>query len=552
MRFIKVFGLGFAIVLTGWTGLSGQAAAEDAAAATWHFAGSAQLAGNTNFDNAKKILTLASSLEFQNLVLNRFSSWLGKSLFSATNDDPASPLRPLLDDLLSAESFWALGGASNGPLNFIVALRLDDQRAQAWQDALTKVMGKPGSVFALEDPSFPGRQWKLAGGQSLWMVRAKDWLVAGRGDNLGSLQAQYIREAITNGRPGPALNQSWLEADLDWPRLAHWLPNFPRILQLARTKISLTARNQSLFMSANVVYPKPISWKFDPWRVPTNIIHDPLISFTAGQDIAAYMDPGEPLSHLTDNPLAGQYYIWGLAEMALETYGTWPVADATNSLRRLATEAAAAFNPALKQIGGGEMRWQPEQQALLWANVSPMLFPTLQAAPATNDQYLLASLFPLIPRNKPIPGELLQQILGHTNLVYYDWEGTGQRLMQWQLQSGMLPLFTAKTNPPPPPPPAAATNNPPALPRTRSPLNIEENWLTGLTPMLLDRETITEITRTAPAELTIARKSPFALSSVELVLLSHWLSDTGSPGINPYLLPQPAKMTGPGINPTSP
>jgi hypothetical protein len=69
--------------------------------------------------------------------------------------------------------------------------------------------------------------------------------------------------------------------------------------------------------------------------------------------------------------------------------------------------------------------------------------------------------------------------------------------------------------------------------------------------MLVDLETITEITRTAPAELTVARKSPFALTSLEIVLLSHWLSGTGSPGINPYLLPRPAKVTGPGI-PNSP
>jgi len=549
MRFIKVFGLGFAIVFSAATEGFGQAAAEDNAAATWHFAGSAQLADNTNFDNARKILTLAPSLEFQNLVLNRFSSWLGRSLFSPTNDDTASQVRPLLDDLLSAESFWALGGASNGPLNFVLALRLDDPRAQAWQAALPKVMGKPGSDLALKAQSFKGWQWKLAGGQSLWLIRAKDWLLTGNGDGLLALQTQYLEQLSQNDRPGPALNQSWLEADIDWPRLAHWLPDFPRILQLARAKISLTSRNQSLFMSARVIYPKPIPWNFDPWRVPTNIIHDPLISFTAGQDIAAYMDPGEPLSHLTENPLAGQYYIWALSEMALQTYATWPVADATNSLRRLVTETAAAYNPALKQSGGGEMRWQPERQALLWANVSPGLFPTVQVAPETNGQYLLASLFPLVPRNKPIPADLLQQFLGRTNLVYYDWEGTGQRLMQWQLQSGMLPILARQPMPPAAP---VATNNPPAVPRTRSPLQIEENWLTGLTPMLLDRETITEITRTAPTELTVARKSPFAFSSVELVLLSHWLSDTGSPGINPYLLPAPAKMTGPGIQPPSP
>jgi hypothetical protein len=35
-------------------------------------------------------------------------------------------------------------------------------------------------------------------------------------------------------------------------------------------------------------------------------------------------------------------------------------------------------------------------------------------------------------------------------------------------------------------------------------------------------------------------------------LLSHWLSGTGSPGINPSLLPPPARMSGPGINPGNP
>ena len=444
MRFIKVFGLGFAIVVLGWAGSSGQAAADDNVAATWHFAGSAQLRDNTNFDNAKKILTLAPSLEFQNLVLNRFSSWLGRSLFSVTNDEPASPLRPLLDDLLSAESFWVLGGTSNGPLNFIVALRLNDERAKAWQEALRKLNNPPG----------------------FRTTRSKDWLMVANGRDLEERSGQYLQQVNETGRPGPALNQNWLEADIDWPRLAHWLPNFPHILQLARTTISLTARNQSLFMTAKVSYPKPMPWKFDPWRVPTNIIHDPLISFTAGQDIAAYMDPGEPLSQLTDNPLAGQYYIWALSEMALQTYGAWPVADATNSLRRIATEAAAAFNPGLKRIDGGEMRWQMEGQTFVWANVSPGMFPTLQVSSETNGQYLLVSFFPLLPKNKPIPADLLEQIAGHTNLVYYDWEGTGQRLMQWQLQSGMLPILPRAARPSPTP---VATNPPPAVPRPRSP-----------------------------------------------------------------------------------
>jgi hypothetical protein len=552
MCLLKSLGLGLAIVFLGSGEVFGQEANGDNLAATWHFAGSAQLANNTNFDNVKKILTLDSSLEFQHLALNRFSSWLAKSLFAATNDATA-PLRPLLDDVLSAESFWALGGTPNGPLNFMVALRLEEKRAQAWNSALDKVIGGAEAGGAMAATGVvPGRQWKLAGGQSFWTVYSKGWLLAGYGDDLGALRAQYLEQLSQNGRPGPALNQTWLEGDLDWPRLAHWLPDFPRILQLARAKISFTAQNQSLLMSAKVIYAKAMPWKFDPWRIPSNIIHDPLISFTAGQDIAAYLDPGEPLSQLTENPLAGQYYVWALGgpgEIGLQTYGAWPVAAASNSLPRIATEAAAAFNPALKQMRAGELRWQPERQTLLWANLGPMLFPTLQAAPETNGEYLLLSFFPVIPRKKPAPDDLFQQILGHTNLVYYDWEGTGQRLMQWQLLSGMLPVLPRT---PAAPPPAASTNNPPGLPRPRPPLVVEENWLTGVTPMLVERETITVITRTGPAELTVVRQSPFALTSLELVLLSHWLSGTGSPGINPYLLPAPAKVTGPGINASGP
>lgn len=562
MRFLKTLGLGLAAVWAGCSDTPGNAAVEDSVAASWHFAGSADLANNTNFDNIKKTLTLAPSLDFRNLALTRFSGWLGKSIFLTTNEEALAALRPLLDDVVSAESLWAAGGASNGPLSFMVALRLNEARALAWQAALPKVTGGPGQSFQAQ--GFTGQQWKIAGGQSFWLIRAKDWLLAGGGDDLRALQTQYLQQISQKGRPAAALNPSWLEADLDWPRLAHWLPNFPRILQLARTKIIFTAPDQSLFMSAKVIYPKPVAWKSQPWRIPTRIIRDPLISFTAGQDLAAYLDPGEPLAKLTDNPLAGQFFVWALGEMGLQSYAAWPVADATNSLQRVAAEGTNIFNPAFKQKAWGELRWQPERKALLWANLCPILLPTLQIAPETNGQYLLASCFPIALRNKPAPEALFQQFIGRTNIVYYDWEGTGNRLEQWRLLSGMLPVLprvqtpasAAKSTSRPTAArsasPSASTNNPSAQPRVRPPLIVVENWLSGVTPMLRDHNTVTEVTRTGPAELTVVRRSPFGVTSIELVLLSHWLSGTGSPGINPSLLPPPARMSGPGINPGPP
>jgi hypothetical protein len=562
MRFLKTLGLGLAAALAACSNTPCGAAGDDIAAASWHFAGGADLANNTNFDNIKKTLTLAPSLDFRNLALTRFSGWLGKSIFLTTNGGAEAALRPLLDDALSAESVWAVGGASNGPLNFMVALRLNEARAQAWQAALPKVTGVPGQSFQAQ--GFTGQQWKIAGGQSFWLVRAKDWLLAGGGDDLRALQTQYLQQISQKGRPAPVLNPSWLEADVDWPRLAHWLPNFPRLFQLARTKITFTAPDQSLFMSAKVIYPKPVPWKFEPWRIPTRIVRDPLISFTAGQDIAAFLDPGEPLAKLTDNPLNGEFFVWALGEMGLQSYGAWRVADATNSIQRVAAEATNIFNPAFKQNNWGELRWQPERKTLLWANLCPILFPMLQIAPETNGQYLVVSCFPLELRNKPAPEALFQQFTSRTNVVYYDWEGTGNRLEQWRLLSGMLPVLprvqmlpgaansTNRSTAARSVTSSASTNNSATQPRVRPPIIVVENWLSGVTPMLRDHDTVTEITRTGPAELTVVRRSPFAVTSLELVLLSHWLSGTGSPGINPSLLPPPARMSGPGINPGNP
>jgi hypothetical protein len=70
-----------------------------------------------------------------------------------------------------------------------------------------------------------------------------------------------------------------------------------------------------------------------------------------------------------------------------------------------------------------------------------------------------------------------------------------------------------------------------------------------LTPLLMAENTVTEVTRTAPAELTVVRSSPIGLSSLELILMSHWFTGTGRPPVNLSLLPPPARVTGPGIPP---
>ena len=73
-----------------------------------------------------------------------------------------------------------------------------------------------------------------------------------------------------------------------------------------------------------------------------------------------------------------------------------------------------------------------------------------------------------------------------------------------------------------------------------------ENWLAGLEYAL--GNTVTEVTRTAPDELTVVRSAPFVFTGLELVWLSHWLADVPAGPVNMNLMPK-AKMSGPGMPP---
>src|ERR1019366_8142400 len=96
----------------------------------YHFLGAAQLAENTNAALATKVFTLPSTLRFEDLALNRLSASLAESLHFQSNAATVALLRPLLDDMLRAESTTSVGGPSGKPVNYAVAIHLDARRTQ--------------------------------------------------------------------------------------------------------------------------------------------------------------------------------------------------------------------------------------------------------------------------------------------------------------------------------------------------------------------------------------------------------------------------------------
>ena len=504
----------------------------------YHFLGAAQLAESTNVAIAKKVFALPSTIRFEDLVLNRLSASLAESLHFQTNQQTVSLLRPLLDDLLRAESIASMGGSTGKPISCVLAIHLDTQRAQVWQQNLKRASHGPGEELRAE--TFSGWQWNKGANDSFWMVPARGWLLVGRGGDLASVRSDYLQQIRKSGRPGPALDFNWFEADVDWPRLANWFPLSSCPLKLGRTQTAISAEKGSFHMTSQVTYPEAIQWAPQPMRLPTGLVRQPLISFATGQDVEPFLKSDETLSRFCTNPLSNQFYFWSMGQMPFQSYVAWPEDNPGNTMKELSSQALAALNPKLKALNGTELRWNPAQTQIAWTKVQ-LTTPLLQPAPASNGQFLVGGLFAVTKGTGPVPDDLWEQFKGRTDLVYYDWELTGPRLRHLLTVTQVLPILQALgVGPAEPLLAEASPAKTLAAPGVESRLNTQEQWLVGLTPLLPN--TITEVTKTGPGELTVLRNSPFVFSSLELILLSHWLSDTPAGPLDWSLLPQ-AKVT---------
>jgi len=470
----------------------------------YHCAGGSQLAGDSHLVTLQKVRALRWTTNLQNLARIRFCSLLTNSLQLGNNPLSVSLLEPLLGDVVEAESLGSFGGASASGPSFILALHVGAQRAQLWQDSARKIFGGDGKEFASQP--FSGRRWKSGAPNSFWIIPARDWLLAGCGNGFSVLQVEYLNQIKAQGRPVPALANNWLEADITSTLLGGWF----RRLKPASIRITVTPDEDNLQIAAKVLEAEAIPWQSDVWQIPKDLMRGDIISFTAGQNVAAFLNVNPALSHLAGNPLTNQFYFWALDQVPLLNFMAWPAANASNALQSLASEAPSALNPELKRFNGTELAWFPEARKLICRNIRS-LTPVLEAVQNKDGQFLFLSSFPRPPKAKPVPDALLAQIQGRTNLVYYDWELTGRRLMEWQILRGMI-----------------ANRSRPQKSDGEDGTLIENNWLVGLEPLAINAMTVTEITRLAPNELLVKRKAPLGFTSLEIVLLADWLCDANS------------------------
>lgn len=483
---------------------------------SWHWLGTAQLATNSQAAPWKAYGDEPAFGELWRQTahkLSRTPGELARNLRAPGTDDFAALFEPMLDDLLRHESAALLRRLSNQTPEFALALRLPDARAQAWQTNLATVLSAWTTLVPQPAGAGAPPGWELKKHDPpnrLRFNRANGWVLLSAGQDELSLHGEFLSAIQKQGRPPGATGTNWLTLLADWPRLQTVLP-MPFPVAMPAMDLALNARkdalgSNNLRLAMLWKFDQPHQWKHEPWRFPTNLIRDPLISFTAAQGIAPLLRAWPEFARFKVEPTPNQAYVWALSQIPFQTFLAMPYRNPTNLLARVAPEVAAAYNPAITQQRLGSLYVTTNSPGLAWRGL-PFLVPFIQGVTEPSGDFLVSGLFTKSPQTNPAPAELLSQVLTRTNLAYYDWEVSEPRLQQWR-QMGQLFQVVRRQ-------PQLKSNMP------------SYRVLNRLMPGL--GNTVTEVTVTSPTEMSFLRKAPVGLTGFELTALAFWLESTNFP-----------------------
>lgn len=477
-----------------------------------HFAGATQVSADTNAVAFTKLWCSPEALALRDQTLDKLSraphAWF-RSQLSPGAGDGTKQLRPLLDDLSGAEWFLQVRDGANGSPEYALAIRLDSGRAQLWQANLKSVLEAWTGMAVQKIPN----GWSLKKHlppDLIRFVRAGDWVVFGLGQDALPMNDELVRHVTAEKRPAPVEKNAWLTADLDWPRLARWFPSI-NPFDLPRTQLQLAGRAHNLHLDGKLIFPQALALTLEKWRIPVETIHAPLISFTALRGIAPWLARQKWAQPYEPSPVPNQMFVWAMDQVPLQTFAAWPVPDGKKALREIEQKMSAnqgwqsqIVTPLTMTMTNNQIDWRG----------LPFVAPSLQAVREPAGDFLFASVFPNGPKNRPPPEELFAQ-LSQPDLVYYDWEITAERLK-------LLPQLSQL-----------------ALMATRhqqlDAKSVAGKWLAAIGPTL--GNSVTELTQTAPNELSLKRSAPGGLTAIELTALGSWLEAPNFPGCDLRLPP---------------
>jgi hypothetical protein len=455
-----------------------------------HFAGAQKFDATPDAAFFANEFSSAEALTLRKQAADKLAPWLAGWLAANTGaalPDGAAKLRPLLDDLQTAEWFFEVRNSSGKPSG-VLAVKLDAARLQLWKINLRAL------PFEISD--------------------SRGWLFCLFGDSAGKLGLLQP--------PAPAAGV--LDLDVNWPLLAKWYPKLKE-LGLPETQFNVTAAAENFHINGKFFFPENLALNLQPWRVPTNIIHEPFVSFTAVRGFGGWLQTQSWTRALNLAPEPNQLFTWALPQSPFQTFAAVPVPDAPGALTRL----YANLIPEIASANATDTFFRPLTMTRTNTEIhfagTPFIAPFIRSVNDASGQFLMAGVFPNTARSKPLPAQLFTR-LAQPNLVFYHWEITAVRVGD---RFDQMPQFAQLA--------LMLTNH-----RQLGGESAGMKWLRKFTPQL--GNTVTEVFQTGPAEMSFTRTAPGGLTAFELLALANWLEAPDFPGCN-LKLHRPAKRPHP-------
>lgn len=487
-----------------------------------HWLGKKRLAADTNAAYFMTIWNLPESARLEAQTLDKLALWLAGCRPAVSNyqeitnfsglvasNTTSTLLRPVVFDMLQEEWLLEARQPTNQPFEFALAIRLDDQRTAAWQAAKDGLRDAIGSL----------RQKPCA----LTLTRSGNWTLLSLTDSTdstgtNSILASFNTQLAATGNPFPPCPTNyWLQAEVEGSALAQALSlsSLPGPRPSA-VSLAMVGEGESVRTRAEIEFPQPLKLELDPWIFPTNLIHDPLIGFTAVRGLRPWLKGFKPWNDLQVGTPPNQSFIWAQSGAPWLHFVALPSQEASNQVQRLQAFALNRLNPIFETnpIKLGEFEQEPGSSRLGWRGL-PLISPSLDWSTADGQSFIVAGFYPKILTNAPLPPALLPQFYSSTNLICYDWEMTGPCLR------GLTPITQL----------VRRLFNRPGLPAEPS-----ISWLGAIPAKLAN--SATAIHSTSPTQVSFARSSTIGLSAAELVLLADWLQSPTFPcGLHTFEAP---------------
>jgi hypothetical protein len=506
----------FALISAGLTGRA--ALPQPDLIAQIHFAGGRKISSERSFLPFTNEFASAEAQALANQTFDRLShapyTWFQTKL-AAHAGDGSTLLRPLFNDLLSSEWVFEARDTATGSPECALAVRLDHLRAQTWENNLQQLL--EGWTGIRVRKIFGG--WELKKDLPPDLIRVTEkggWLLVDIGQNqltLGERVLGSAAQAMNFENAGTTGEAPWLSADLNWPRLAQWSAGL-KALDLPETRLAVAAKGNNLQINGKLFFPGNLSGNLPGWQIPANTIHSPLVSFTAARGFEAWLNSQAWARPYGLSLVPDQIFIWALPASPFQTFAAIPVPNAADAV----AQSYARLNPALNSANEQHEFLSTFRLAManneLQLQGVPFVGLFLQAVREPAGQFLLAGAFANSLHANPVPPEILQH-LALKNLAYYHWEITAQRFPQLlnMMQLGMVLTQHQQLG-----------ANSATL-----------KWLRKITPHL--GNTVTEISQTAPDEMTLSRTAPGGLTAFEFLALGYWLEAKNFPGCDLKLPP---------------